>query len=199
MREENKRIEHHLNSLNPVKAYLLLLLGEKNFEPIKGKLWLHKEMFLLSSNLERLKPLMDFEPYFYGPHSERVDVELDQLIKSGLVRVEGNKIILTDIGEKVHMVLRTKTSKEKLELINEIKELLNDLSKDELLALIYFSFPKMAKDSLEIQSIKKKRRELALTLYRKGKISLAKAAEISGLSIEEVILYEAKSRLRKRC
>lgn len=173
----------------------MLLLREKNFEAVKGKLWLQKEMFIILSNLDKLKNFLDFEPYFFGPHSESVDVALEQLEKSGLVRFEGNKISLTHEGEGLANVLASKASSENIELVREIKELLNDLSKDELLAFVYFTFPEMTKESLEIENIKRRRKKLALKLYRKGKISLAKAAEISGLSIEEFMSILRKEQI----
>jgi len=185
MGENLNKMKAKIREIDPIKAYILLLLKEKNSEPVKGKLWLQKEMFLILSNLDKLRNFIDFEPYFFGPHSESVEVNLEQLVKSGLVKFEGNKIVLTPLGKEVANFLAGKTSRENLEIVREAKELLNDLSKDELLALIYFTFPEMAKESLEIQHVKKRRKELALKLYRKGKVSLSKAAEISGLSIEE--------------
>jgi len=196
MGENTDKIEVKLGEIDPVKAYILLLLRENDFEPVKGKLWLQKEMFIILSNLDKLRSFIDFEPYFFGPHSESVEVNLEQLVKSGLVKFEGSKILLTPLGKDVANLLASRASRKNLEIVREAKKLLNDLSKDELLALIYFTFPEMAKESLEIQNVKKRRKELALKLYKKGKVSLSKAAEISGLGIEDFINMLRKTQGR---
>jgi len=39
-----------INDLSPLQALMLLLLNANKGEPIKGKTWLQKEMFLLVHN-----------------------------------------------------------------------------------------------------------------------------------------------------
>jgi hypothetical protein len=53
-------------NLTETQKYTLLLLSANNFEPIKGKLWYQKELFLLSKNNEGLVEDADFEPDFMG-------------------------------------------------------------------------------------------------------------------------------------
>lgn len=73
------------------------------------------------------------------------------------------------------------------ELISEIKTLCHGITNDELLVLTYFSFPEMTEESLVKEKIWAKREKLALGLYKKGKISLEKAVEISGLNYKEFL------------
>ena len=68
-----------------------------------------------------------------------------------------------------------------------MKTLCHGITNDELLALTYFSFPEMTEESLVKKRIWTKREKLALGLYRKNKISLEKAVEISGLKYKEFL------------
>jgi len=173
--------------LSPVQAFLILLLGSRNYEPVKGKTWLQKEMFLIAKNTT-LKEVVLFEPHFYGPYSETIEVELENLAILGLIVGDG-EIRLTDKGEGAYSDLLKVVSREKLELIEGVKEELNDLSEDELLAYIYFSFPETTREAVRFENIKKKRVKLALNLYEKGKVSLGKASEIAGMSTKRFIDY----------
>ncbi len=47
--------------ISPVQAYILLLAGARNGEPIKGKKWLQAEMYLLSKNTKLGEEVLDFE------------------------------------------------------------------------------------------------------------------------------------------
>lgn len=173
--------------LSPVQALLILLLGSRNYEPVKGKTWLQKEMFLIVKNTG-LKEEVYFEPHFYGPYSETVDSELENLEILGLA-AENGEIRLTRKGREVYARLLKIASMEKLELIEEIKEELNDLSEDELLAYIYFSFPETTKEALRFENIKNKRVKLATSLYEKNIVSLGKASEIAGMNIKSFMDY----------
>lgn len=68
-----------------------------------------------------------------------------------------------------------------------MKTLCHGITNDELLALTYFSFPEMTEESLVKERIFDKREKLALGLYKKGKVSLEKAVEISGLSYNDFL------------
>ena len=50
-------------NLSPVQAFMILLLGGREYEPIKGKTGLQQEMFLLTKNT-RLTEENYLEPHF---------------------------------------------------------------------------------------------------------------------------------------
>lgn len=174
-------------NLSGIQRYVLVLLQSNGFKAIKGNLWLQKELFLLSQSYEDLKEESEFEPYLLGPHSEVIEEEFSDLIQVGLVTKEGYKIKLTNLGKKIALKISEKINDEGNQLVSDLKEFLNDLSEDELLGFIYFSYPEMRKESLKFQKIKRKRETIAISLYRKGKVSLGKAAEIAGMTIETFI------------
>ena len=66
-----------------------------------------------------------------------------------------------------------------------VKGFLNDLSEEELLGFVYFSFPDMTKESIKLRDLEPRRQQIALRLYRRSKISMEKAAEIAGIPLDE--------------
>ncbi|MCW4016715.1 MAG: UPF0175 family protein [Candidatus Bathyarchaeota archaeon] len=153
-------------------------------EPIKGKLWYQKELFLISKILPDLAEEAEFESDFMGPYSELADEQTDRLRIEKIVDPKQKQ--LTKYGKKIAKKLEIEFTS-KMNSISEMKLFLNDLTKDELLGFIYYSYPDMRDDSLEFKRIETKRQEVAVNLFKKKKISLGKAAEISGLYQEDVI------------
>lgn len=178
--------EKTFNSLkNDVgKQYLLYLLNANNQEPIKGKTKLIKELFFIANNVPSLQQNLNFEPDSYGPSSDKAINNLEEMSLLNLIKVENNS------SPKVYSL--TKLGKEFLEesnenidvlLIEDMKSLINDLTKDELLALVYFTFPETTDESLVKGEIDRDKVRLAINLYKKDKISLEKASEIAGLPL----------------
>lgn len=176
-------IENHLTR---TQKYTILLLSANNSQPITGKVWFQKELFLVSQNLPQLEEETEFEGSLMGPFSENANAELDQLQIEGLADLNG-KIKLTSEGQKVAERLKLRTSEQTKELLSDMKSFINDLTEDEMLAFVYFSYPDMTLESIELDRIKERRTELAMSLYRKRKVSIGKAALIAGLSQEDFI------------
>ena len=183
-------IDEKIAELNEVDKFILLLLGAKNKEPIPGPIHLQKEMFILSNLFPVLDDETDYEPYFLGPHSEIVAGEAEQLSMSGLINAVSGNIRLTKDGIEAYQKLMKNASENEIEKIEEFKDFLNDLTKDELLAFIYFSYPsveELEKESIEYKDLLPKRKKLAISLYKKEKLSAQKAAQIAGEDLEDFI------------
>lgn len=180
-----------LNTLTNLQKVSILLLAAKDFEPIKGKLWFQKELFLLSKNSQNLEKEANFEADFMGPYSESADVSLEQLMLSGIAEKEenSNAIRLTPLGRAISKQIQKSVNQEKIELFDDFKNFLNNLSQEELLGFIYFSYPEMKLESLKFEGILPKRKFIALSLFKKHKISLEKASEIAGISVEKFIQF----------
>jgi predicted HTH domain antitoxin/uncharacterized protein YwgA len=179
---EKRRIEDDLSIIQKVS---ILLIGANSFQRVRGKLWFQKELFLIAQNSGELAEEADFESDFIGPYSEIADEELEQLRREGIVSKE--KVELTPLGRDVANRLRGHISPAILELISEMKRFLNNLTKEELLGFIYYSYPKMRIDSVEFAEIDKNREQIATSLFGKGKVSLGKAALIAGMSQADLI------------
>ena len=148
-------------------------------------MWYQKELYLISRVITELAEEAEFESDLMGPYSELADEQTDRLRRENVIDSEQKQ--LTRRGQKIVGKIESEFSPDTAKFIGEIKDFLNDLSKDELLGFIYYSYPDMRVDSLEFKRISTKREEIAVSLFRKNKISLGKAALISGLSQEEVI------------
>lgn len=173
------------------KQYILSLLDSNNQEPIKGKTRLMKELFFISLNVPSLNESLEFEADNYGPSSDVIMGYIDDMSQMQLIiaekRGQNNNNVTYSLGDYGKKFLE----KEKLdidkELVSEMKSLCQGITTEELLALTYFSFPEMTVESLVKERIWSKREKLALGLYRKGKVSLEKAVEISGLRYKEFL------------
>jgi hypothetical protein len=179
---EKRRIEDDLSITQKVS---ILLIGANSFQPIRGKLWFQKELFLVARNIGELAEEADFESDFIGPYSEIADEELDQLKREGIVSKE--KVELTPLGRDVANRLRVQSPPAILKLVSEMKRFLNNLTKEELLGFIYYSYPEMRVDSVEFAEIDKNRVQIAISLFGKRKVSLGKAALIAGMSQDDFI------------
>ena len=184
-----------LDDLSEVKKNLLLLLSANSNEPVNGKLWYQKELFLVSKNNKELEVEANFEPYFWGAHSELVDTEMEELVQLGVVKKIGYKYFLTDIGKDIAKTVSEKSSKDEKELIEDVKDFLNSLSKDELLLFVYISYPDMCEDAVELKNLLPKRKEIAIRMYNNGNISIGKTSELAGVSVSEMIKELQKRKI----
>jgi uncharacterized protein YwgA len=167
--------------LSPSQRLEVSLVGANDFDPVKGKLWLQKEMFLIWRSLPGMKVHITFDPALMGPLSESVDWDLDQLRNIGLVEEGPGGLSLSPEGRDVYSAIPRILEQKCLDLASRVKSLLNDLTKDELLAFIYFRYPETASESRELAALLPRRSELAVRLVRKGKVGLEGGARIAGL------------------
>jgi len=175
-------VKEIMENISELQKYIVLLLNSNDAEPLKGDLWFQKELFLTDKNIPELASEASFCSDFLGPYSENAEEQVEQLEQDEIINKEGNKLSLSPLGNKIAQEI--KIDKEHLEMISEFKSLLNDLTNDELLTLIYFSFQNMTDESLKLKHIIKHRISVAIKLYKKNKITIQKASEIAGISLE---------------
>jgi len=173
---------------DPVEKYLFLLLyaeGPKKVksEPIRGDLWVQKEIFLIFRNVPSVEE--EFEAYFLGPFSELVDEYTSQLLVSDYISKDSQGIKLTEKGERIASELWEKENNETKLMIKDVKSFLGDMTKDELLVFIYSTFEDFAEESEVKKEIERKRLPVSISLFKKHKVSLKRAAAIAKLPINE--------------
>ncbi|MEM3008184.1 MAG: hypothetical protein QXI71_04445 [Candidatus Bathyarchaeia archaeon] len=110
-------IHEKIEQLNEVDKFILLLLGEKDFEPVPGQIHLQKEMYLLQNVFPQLQDETDFESYLLGPYSEIVQNEEKELERSNLIHVRDGQIRLTSEGKSVFQELVKRSDKKELEKV----------------------------------------------------------------------------------
>ena len=177
-----------IERINETRRFILLLLGAKNSEPVPGRLHLQKEMYMLRNLFPDLAGETGYGSYFVEKYSEVVANELEELKLSGLVGSASDSLALTEDGSAVLEELKPASSEWEIRKVEEFKHLLNDMTRDELLAFVHFSdLPPdvLEEESAEYRDLVKKRKRLAISMYKKDKISAQKAAEISGESFED--------------
>ncbi len=188
--------ERVLRDLTLTQKYIVVLLGANDFRPVKGSLWLQKELFALSKMFDDLREESGFEAYFLGPHSEFVQDELVDLVQAGVVEKDRGQDRLTALGKEVYKEISKGIKNEKVEAVSDIKDFLNDMTESELLGFVYFSYPEMRDESLKFKEVERKRKGIALSLLRRGKISVEKASEIAGISVERLIQESRRRGIR---
>ncbi len=167
---------------------ILALLGAKKGETIPRKLWLQKELFYLARDKPRMKEGLQFVPYLQGPWSEPSDLALDDLRSLGLVSFDpkyGNHVELTSAGRAFYKELANQMPVELREEVEEVKDLMNDLSENELLLFVYETYPRMTTGSVVKEKALLDRVSYAQRLYKKGKVSLERAAELAAVPLRD--------------
>ena len=165
----------------------LILLANANNEPIKGWLKLQKMMFLLSDKIDEIKNQSSYDADNYGPYSEIVDEEAQYLEQVGVLSSGPGEITLTKDGKEIAKELIKNENKDILNVLNEYKRFLNDLSSKELLAYVYSAYPDMTEESIEYENLKPNMENYILSLVKKQKISAQRAAELLNKSQEYII------------
>lgn len=175
------------------KITLMILYVDGN--PIRGKVWYQKEIYLISKLDNQLKDQVEFEPHHYGPHSYEVQDALENLESDGLVDVN-EEIKLTAKGKEAAEYIKREFKAEELEFYLDIKRFLNNLSRMELLAYIYQTNKDMTTQSVELQNVKSKLLDYVISLYEKDKLSVAKAAEIAEMPLDKFVAEIKKRGLK---
>ena len=173
--------------LNTLGKFVVLLAGARQCEPVPGMVHLQKEMYLLQKLFPELAGQAGYEPRL-GPHSKMVREEAERLESSGLISRDGSRFELTGDGRTAFDGLKSEMPGE-LEKAEDFKELLNDLSERELMALVYFSGPVkgLENEAPEYTDLARQRARLAMSMYQKDKISAQKAAQIAGMYLGDFI------------
>ena len=134
------------DALEVVETYILLFLGVEN-KPIPSILHLEKEFFILSNYKPFLKEFFVFSESSIGPFSDLIrdlveyPTHLDQAWE-----IENGRIKITKKGEKLFNKVLQKYEKDKefieiLEVIKNIRRIIERMDKKDLLFLFQIIFP----------------------------------------------------------
>ncbi|KKG76784.1 hypothetical protein [Methanosarcina mazei] len=170
--------------LSPLSVAILELLKEKDKKPVKGNVAFQKEMFLIANYIDKVNERAEFIPHILGPYSEASEVSIDNLVSMGLVEKKDNTYKITPSGIKVLGLKQDTFSSEEKESIADFKEFISNLTNDEILLFIYASYPDYTIESTEYRRIMKSRVKNSISIYKKGIVSLEKAASLAGVNIE---------------
>jgi hypothetical protein len=174
------------DELEVIEKYIILLVGVID-RPIPSFTHLEKEMFILSKCFPVIQEFFNFQEFHYGAYSLALQEAVQEpFYYEDAFKIEGNKISLSDSGKNefkkiVSMGKSDKYASELLSALKLIRELYDKLSVDELLFLIYNTYPESAKfSSVSDKYLKdpKLRQRYAKGLLNKGIISEDKYNEL---------------------
>jgi uncharacterized protein YwgA len=180
-------IEAIVKDLNDLDLAILQLLHAGNNAPLKGELAFQKEMFLIADYIEKIRELAKFIPHTFGPYSEAAESGMRNLKSRGLVEEKYHEYHITPNGVAVLNKAKSAFTDEQVKAIQGYKEFLNDLSRDEILLFSYVSYPDFIEKSAVYERVIRKRIPTAISLYKKEKVSLEKAAFLAGLPVEKFL------------
>jgi len=162
-----------------IERYIILLLGVDD-KPIPSIFHLEKELFILCKANPNVARNLEFIPHSYGPYS---DVVRNLVYDSSYITIINGRIYLNDAGRKIYEELvktygENPRFKQFLELLKMIRRIYDKLSTEELLFLIYITYPEFRENSVYYEELVKKKDKLASSLLRKGLITKQRYLEI---------------------
>lgn len=173
--------------LKIVEEYIVSLLGidEKSVPTI----WhLQKEFFIFTKIRPKAQQLFNFVKHYEGPYSQVLqDSVRDPMYYEDAFITKGNgEIYLTNQGKKIFRDIKEKYANDEkfihiLHSLKLIRDIYEKLTKEELLFLIYITYP----EYIEFSSIydrlikdKEKRNQLSENLLKKGLITMDRYEEL---------------------
>ncbi len=151
--------------------------------PFHGETWLAKSLFIISKAIPESE--IESTPQNFGPNVPILQSLEEQSKNSGLLIVDQKKKYLSEKGiEQAEKLWNSLPSSSK-KIISNIKRLIIDMDYEELISYMYSTFPEDTVNSEILDGFNNKRLSSSISLFRKGKISLTKGAEIADISLEE--------------
>lgn len=181
--------------LDPIEKLLLDLADSDGRYPMSDD-QIQVIMFLVSEALpEFFGDRLRFEPDGKWPHSQMVDDRLRNLREEGIIDVSSRS--LTEAGKALSEPV---SPEEPLGwVVDSIRDLVLDVSEDELFLIICCDHPEYRHDSEEWARVSADRRNLAEAMLCRHVVSAARAAELAGVQ-EQRFFDELHERgVRWRC
>lgn len=171
-----------------IDQYVLALVGMDHADTermpdnsVRGKMWLQKMLYIVSASGDH--ELFGFDSYKYGAYAHAIDESVERCSDAGLLcvhRTDRDCVIhITKKGRK--MIDVSKCNDDMLRQMQSTKSLLNSLDYREMIVYSYALFPDMVKHSDIADKFESWRVDAAVSMYLKGAVSFALAANISGL------------------
>ncbi len=172
--------------LEPLDWVLLILHAANGRMP--SRIHVQKALFLASGHIEGLDEVLEFKAYRMGPWSEEVNDALEVGRLSGLVSESRSGVLLTETGNSRARILWTSLSERDRKVLSTIARFVTRMSEDELLLYVYIVYGYSEKSDI-LEKLLKRRKALALSMLRKGLVSVELAAKIAGEPLLEFIKY----------
>ena len=179
-----------------LRRVMVLLAAANECEPIRGSTKLQKMVFMLTLGEDGSAGPHGYVAGSHGPYSGIVDEEASRLEDAGVLRVDGASISVTALGRKVADRVAEHTGRRDLDMIGEYKHVFNDMTTDELLAYVYSAYPDMATRSPVHDRVMSNADSHVMSMLKKEKVALGRAAELLGRPYEDVLRMAGKMRIQ---
>jgi hypothetical protein len=180
-------IEDIVEDLTDLDLAILQVLHAGNNDPLKGKVSFQNGMFLIANYIEKIREQAEFIPHVFSPFSEAAENEMRNLKSLGLLKEKDHEYHITHNGIAALSKAKPAFTEEQVEAIQDYKEFLNNMERDEILLFMFVTCPGYKEESAVYEQVIKKRIPAAVSLYKKEKVSLEKAAFLAGLPVERFL------------
>lgn len=153
---------------------------KKHGEPIVGDTRLQKMMYMLAKRIPGLE--LEFSAHKFGAYSRALKAIQERYLASGIASQgkQDGRISLTPKGLPIARAIWDEADPKEAEIVSELKDLFNGMTLDEIIAFTYATYPETASKSEIMEKFERIRLESAISLVKKGKISVSKGALIAG-------------------
>jgi Mn-dependent DtxR family transcriptional regulator len=173
-----------------VEEYVVSLLGAED-KPVPTIWHLQKEFFILTKMNPKAQQLFNFVKHYEGPYSQVLQDSFKEPMyyEDAFTTQHNGEICLTNQGKKAFKDIKSKyTTDERfthlLHSLKLIRDIYDKLTKEELLFLIYVTYPEYVEFSNIYDRLVKnqeKREQLSRNLLKKGLITLERYKELISL------------------
>jgi uncharacterized protein YwgA len=170
------------------EKYIILLLGASE-KPCPTMWHVQKELFILSKVNPKLQELFRFEKHYQGPYSQVLQDLVHEPAHHGDAYTYDNRgYYLTAYGRVVFDgIVEQYENNENFgrifKALQLIRQMYDPLSKDELLFLVYTTYPEYTELSSEYERLvgdKRNRKRMADTLLHRGLVTKERYNELIG-------------------
>jgi len=187
------RAIENLGVVEPIEWVLALLYAFGGRAP--SKLHIQKALFVASRYIDSLRETLEFKAYRMGPWSEEVNDVIENAVHNGLLVTSRDGVALTLRGITEAESVWKRLSDKDREVLKNIVDFLSGMSEDELLLYIYTVYGYSEKSDI-ITRLLERRKELALSMLKKGLISVELAAKIAGMPLQEFVSYLRRKKVK---
>lgn len=169
------------------ERYIALLLGVKD-KPIPSMWHLQKEMFIASRAVPKINEIFDFKKHYQGPYSQTLqEVTEDPMHLDNVYEIRRDGAVSMTLSGKKYfnkIVEQYKDNERFASLLHALKltrSVYDKLEREELLFLIYMTYPDYADASNiydELIGNRKNRDRLSRSLFSKGLVTEERYSEL---------------------
>jgi hypothetical protein len=176
-----------------VEEYIVSILGVED-KPLPSVWHLQKEFFILTRMNPNVQKLLNFVSHYEGPYSQILQESYKEPMcyEEAFETDKNDEITLTKQGKKTFDEIKKKYSDNPkftqfLQSLKLVREIYDKLSKEELLFLMYLTYPSFKEYSNIYERLVKnvaRRKRICDNLLKKGVITLDRYEELISLATQ---------------